>query len=367
MITAALTIREASLSDYKRLAALSARNGLEVRTQETWEHLWTGNPVYKKFPNWPIGWVAEHDGEVVGFLGNIPISYSFKGREIISACTYSMSVDSRFRGYAVRLINRLFRWADANLEFHLCTTANEHSGKLSERLKVPHVPVGDWGNSAFWIASPHEFLEAALKRKGWPQLLAYPGSAALALRGMFTKLDGAERASELHFCSKFDQRFDVFWEELQKAHPNRLLATRSREVLDWHFKYAEAGNRLWISTLNDGSSRLLAYAVFCRGDNPEFNLKRMCLTDFQSLDGNHEILVPMFSWALRQCKEEGIHMLEAFGFRPDKQCVINRIAPYRRKLRAWSYFYRASHPALREELQQVAVWDTSQFDGDASL
>lgn len=366
--TAAMTIREASLRDYGQIAALSARNGLEVKTQEAWEHLWIGNPVYKKFPNWPIGWLAEHDGEIVGFLGNIPISYSFKGREIVSACTYLMSVDLPFRGYAVRLIQRLFRWANTNLEFHFCTTANEHSAKLSERLKVPRVPVGDWSNSSFWIANHREFLEAVLERKGWPKLLAYPGSAALVLREMVLKPRRAMgQPSELSFCSNFDERFDVFWKELQEEYPNRLLATRSREVLDWHFKQALAGDRVWILTLNEGSSRILAYAIFCRIDNPQIHLKRMCLIDFQSLNGDHEVLVPMLSRGLRRCEEQRIHMLEAFGFRPDKQCVIDRAAPYRRRLRAWAYFYRTSNQAWREELQHVDVWDPSQFDGDASL
>ena len=112
---------------------------------------------------------------------------------------------------------------------------------------------------------------------------------------------------------------------------------------------------------------MLAYAIFCRGDNPQIHLKRMCLIDFQSLNGDHEVLVPMLSWALRKCKEERIHMLEAFGFRPDKQCVIDRVAPYRRQLRAWAYFYRPVNQALHEQLQDVDVWDPSQFDGDASL
>src|SRR5215469_14866695 len=185
--TSAVRVREASLSDYQPIVALTARNGPEVRAQEAWEHLWISNPVYKKFPNWAIGWVMEQDGEIVGFLGNIPISYSFKGREIVSACTFSMSVDLPFRGHARLLINQLLRWAKANLEFHFCTTANEHSGPLSDRLKIPRVPVGDWSKSAFWIANYHEFLEAALERKRWPKLLAYPASFAIALREMVTR------------------------------------------------------------------------------------------------------------------------------------------------------------------------------------
>jgi hypothetical protein len=60
-------------------------------------------------------------------------------------------------------------------------------------------------------------------------------------------------------------------------------------------------------------------------------------------------------------------MLEAFGFRSDKQRAIDLLAPHRRKLSSWSYFHKISYPALQHELRDLQVWDPSQFDGDASL
>jgi hypothetical protein len=158
----------------------------------------------------------------------------------------------------------------------------------------------------------------------------------------------------------------VFWEELKRAYPHRFLATRSREVLDWHFKYAHAQNRAWILTVEEGS-RILAYGILYRHDNREINLKRIRLIDFQTINGDNEILVSMLAWGLRKCREEGIHMLEAFGFRPDKQRVIERWAQYRRRLPGWLYFYKAPNQSLHQELQDPNVWDPSQFDGDASL
>jgi len=47
--------------------------------------------------------------------------------------------------------------------------------------------------------------------------------------------------------------------------------------------------------------------------------------------------------------------------------VIDQLAPYRRRLGSWSYFYAARSNPLQEELQDPAVWDPSLFDGDASL
>jgi hypothetical protein len=47
--------------------------------------------------------------------------------------------------------------------------------------------------------------------------------------------------------------------------------------------------------------------------------------------------------------------------------VLDRIAPYRRRLPAWIYVYRANDPGLAESLRDPQVWVPSLFDGDASL
>ncbi len=114
----------------------------------------------------------------------------------------------------------------------------------------------------------------------------------------------------------------MFWEELKRARPERLLATRSLEVLQWHFHFALAEKRLWILTMQE-SSRIVAYAIFLRHDNPAFHLKRVRLVDFQALNENAPVLGPMLLWALSRCRQEGIHMLEAYGFRPrSRKCSM---------------------------------------------
>jgi hypothetical protein len=60
-------------------------------------------------------------------------------------------------------------------------------------------------------------------------------------------------------------------------------------------------------------------------------------------------------------------MFEVCGLRPEKQVVINKLAPHLRQLPSWLYFYKARSSDLEKELQNPDVWDPSQFDGDASL
>jgi 3-oxoacyl-(acyl-carrier-protein) synthase/acyl carrier protein len=363
----AIEIREAALPDYAQIAALSARNGLHTKIRDEWEHLWINNPVYKRFPHWPVGWVVQNGEDIVGFLGNIPVSYSFRGREVIGASLHSFSLDSSYRSHGPLLLQRMLE-CDSAVEYLVGTTANASSSKLLARSKIPRVPVGDWENSAFWITNYPGFVACALAKKGWPKLLTHLGAAALKIadRCFRPRSLMMRQSSELNVRSSFDERFDVFWDELQRAHPNRFLATRSREVLQWHFQHSLTREKAWIVTWEE-KSRLLAYAVFCRCDNPEIGLTRIRLVDFQVLDQGFNALVPMLAWGVGKCREEGVHILESFGFHPEKQRVIGRLAPHRRRLGSWSYFYSARNNLLRQNLQDPAVWDPSLFDGDASL
>ena len=361
----ATEVREASLAEYEKIAALIYRNGLDTKIREEWEHLWVNNPVYKRVENWPIGWVAQDGGEIVGFLGNIPVSYHFKGREVLASSLHAFSLDVSHRGHGLILLNRLLQ-SPPEVEYFVGTTANANSSKVLDRLGVGRIPVGDWENSAFWITNYDGFVTSAAVRKGWPGSLA--GSASLGLR-MYDKLSKTSwprQNHQLHRQARFDERFDVFWQELQQAYPNRFLATRSREILDWHFKFSLAQNRAWIVTHEVGG-RILAYAIFHRQDHREINLKRVRLVDCQTLPESADALPSLLAWGLEQCRDQGIHMLEAFGFRPDKQQAIDRLAPRRRRLPSWTYFHKTSSPSLQLEMQDPQIWDPSQFDGDASL
>jgi acyl carrier protein len=358
-------VREASLAAYEQIAALIFRNGLGTKTRAEWEHLWINNPLYKRVPNWPVGWVVQDGAEIVGFLGNIPVSYHFKGREILASAIHAFSLDVSHRGYGLLLLKRLLESAPG-VEYFVGSTANAHSSAVLDRLGVPRCPVGDWERSAFWITNHDGFARCAVSRKGWPGSWVSPASLGLKMYDKFLTTSWPRQNHELSRQTSFDERFDIFWQDLQHAYPNRFLATRSREVLDWHFKFSLAQNKAWIVTYENGS-RVLAYAIFHRQDHDELNLRRVRLIDHQALPESADVLPSMLAWGLRESREQGVHMLEAFGFRSDKQRAIDLLAPHRRKLSSWSYFHKISYPALQHELRDLQVWDPSQFDGDASL
>lgn len=363
------SIREARFEDYPQISVLQQRYGLEPKEYGEWRHLWEHNPVYEQARPWPIGWVLEtRNKEVVGHIGNVPLSYEFMGRQLLATTSHALVVDSAYRAYSLPLLSRFFD--QKNVDLFVDTTVNERASKAHELFRARRVPAGAWDESSFWITNYRGFLASLLTKTKLSLLkpVIYPLSIGLQIGAAMSRrvIKAAKDGIEIRTCNTFDERFEKFWRQLRCSLPHQLLATRSREVLEWHFKNDLAKNRAWVVTVDD-SSGMVAYAIFCRQDNVELGLKRVRLADFQALNGNTRLLAPMLSWALEQCRHERIHMLEVFGLRPEKQRIIDNLKPRQRRLSSWRYFYKTNNKGLAESIQDSGVWDPCCFDGDASL
>jgi hypothetical protein len=362
-------LRQAGFEDYAQICALGAPYGLGKEPYEEWAHLWANNPVFQAVPDWPMGWVLENEErQIVGQLANVPLAYQIGKRKLIAGASRAVMVDPKYRTYSFQLLNQFFRQKKADL--FLATTVNGQATKLYEVFRAVRVPAGTWDKSVFWITNYRGFAASVLKMK------ELPGAAAMSIpvgRGLWARdavAGGVFRTrgkyGEPEFCNGFDDRFDAFWQELCERYPERLLANRSRAMLDWHFKPALDKNWAWILAVSK-ERKLAAYAILLRQDNLAHGLTRMRLADFQTVEPSNELLRPLLAAAVERCRKERIHMLEASGFAPDKQAVIDSLSPKSRNLDAWRYLYKAAQPGLAEQLKDPAVWDPTCLDGDASL
>jgi len=193
-------------------------------------------------------------------------------------------------------------------------------------------------------------------------------SGVLWLRDLTARrsLANTDHGLPVEFHDDFDERFDVFWEMLRRQRAHSFLAVRTREVLQWHFKHALLRKRAWILTIADGVN-LLAYSIFRRQDSSKYGLQRVRLIDFQALNGNTALLLPMLRSALAMCRDQGIHMLEYIGARRQVKDILASLHPHQRKLPSWLYYYTAADEVLASRLADPSVWDPSCFDGDSSL
>jgi hypothetical protein len=361
--------REAVFADYPQIADLESRYGLHPKSYEEWTHLWVHNPAYCNFRHWPIGWVCENEhDEIVGSIGNIPLAFEFDNRPLVAATSRGLVVDLRYRAYAFTLLSHFFGQKDVDL--FLNTSVNEKVSRLHQAFRALRVPSGTWDRASFWITDYAGFSTSLLYRKEFsgPRMWSYPLAAGLFVRDRLTNkiVRAADNPDRVEYCTQFDERFDQFWQQLRKRGSGCLLADRSREALEWHFKYALQKGEAWLLTISQGA-KLAAYAILCRQDNVGFSLKRMRLVDFQSLDESQNGLRPLLAFALEKCQGEGIHMMEAIGFSPDKQRIIDSMNPHYRELSSWRYFYRTDRSSLSASLSQASAWDPTCYDGDSSL
>lgn len=366
-------LRPASFEDHEQIDRLGSRFGLKAKGYEEWSHLWLGNPTYRAVQDrWSIGWVLEDEhGRIVGSVGNIPVSYELEGRTILATSSHAWVAEPEYRSAALLLLDHLIN--QRGVDLFLTTTNSAASTPGVEAFQCRRVPVGIWDESAFWITHYRGFLGSYLAFRGYPlaSLVRYPLSVVLFLRDQLRRrrdqLRQRARSAEeidIQACPAFDSRFDDFWLELRRRNRHLLLAVRTREVLEWHYRYLMSSDGLWIGTVVEGS-RILAYAVFDRSDRR--GLKRIRLVDFQALDGTPALLLPLLTWALDKCRTEEIHVLEYFGRWLENGEILDAVAPYRRRLPAWIFVYRANDPELAEQLKGPRAWAPTLYDGDASL
>ena len=237
-----LKVREASFEDYHQITFLESRYGLEASNQEEWKHLWIDNPVYNGLRNsWAIGWVLENEEKhIVGSVGNIPIRYVFKGQQLTVSTSRSWVVDSSYRSYALLLMENYF--AQKNVDLFINSSVNAQAHSAYSVFQALRVPAGAWDQSVFWITHRQGFTASFLAMKAFPlaKPLSYPLSLGLSLKGglRMEAFRYHQNGVKIEPCINFDDRFDIFWESLKRNKSQVLLAVRTREMLEWHFKYA---------------------------------------------------------------------------------------------------------------------------------
>jgi hypothetical protein len=361
-------IRPATFDDYPSIQALESANLPAALPFDEWTRMWLDNPLWPRLgQNWPIGWVLKDEsGWIVGSLGNVPSQYVFRGRELVCGNGRAWVVLPEYRGFALWLMDEYFNQPDA--ELFVNTTVNAVAAQVFSTL-AERIPLGDWQTSSYWVTGYRGFARGAFDKIGVPlaSTMAIPAAGALWMKDVLLarRLPATDPSLVLAETNGFDARFDQFWDEAVRQNPDRLLGVRDGRTLAWHFAIPLRRRQLWIYTASR-NGLLRGYCVLKRQDSSQ-GLRRMRLVDFQSLEPNADLLPDFLHAALSRCAAEGLDMLELVGRGVPKMRAFDDFAPYRRKLPNWSFYFQAADPALQETLQAPAVWDPSEYDGDASF
>ncbi len=371
-------LRAARLEDYEQIARLGLEHSLDVPDYEDWSSLWLNNPLRGRLgKDFPIGWVLEtEDRELVGCMGTAWSPYTFRGENLISAVARAWFVPLEYRGFALELMDEYLNQPGVDMVMNNAVSSAAHG--LFSQFCAP-VPLGRWDSMSYWVTGYRGFAERDLKAANRPfaALLAWPVAATLWMKDVTgRRLPKGAGSFTVDSLDRFDSQFDVFWRELVRQNPDKLLAERTSATLSWHFAIPMRKGRLWILTASR-NGELRAYCTFTRQDHgfrlPALThgdtqgIRGMRLVDYQSIEPEVDFLSGLLEAALRRCAKEGLYILEYLGRDVPKMRVVDEFAPHRKQLENWKFYYRAAEPVLDAELREPGVWDPSAYDGDASF
>jgi hypothetical protein len=366
-------VREALFSDFRAVAALKRRWGLDPDSLENWQRLWRDNPALSQTPcDRPIGWVLQSDERVVGYLGNISSLYRLGNKTLTAVTSSGMVVEPEYRLVSLSLVAAFYR---QKADLYLTTTAIEAVGKIARRFKSDVLPQADYETMLFWVLRPYPFAQAVMRKLQLGSVFSLVGSTLTSLavgtdrvlRGRRPRRSSKGIAVSEIGVNEIGDEFQALWTEKLNELPQRLLADRSPATLRWHFDLP--GDRGAARVLCCHKNEQLAGYAVIRNEPPNQanGLRRSIIADMLAKHDDPTILEALWVAAYDNAKRSGSHIFEVLGFPQSIRRLCSRWNPYLRKYPACPFYYRAADPSLHRTLSDGAMWYASPFDGDTTL
>lgn len=218
-----------SQADYGALAQFLADFQDDGFDQSVWNRRltwwWDENPAIPRENE--RGWVLRSDGEIVGFLGNVPTLLQVLGQATRVHSTTTWRVAHQYRSLSMKLFFKLVELSRDSLLFD--TTPADNVVKILQALKFSQLPI----SSAHRRVIPINY-ENIMRYKlglGWHKNLV--GKVVGPLWGLTRILHCRVRAKlgDVRPVARADAEFDTFWEQTKGLFANTNV--RTAEVLNW--------------------------------------------------------------------------------------------------------------------------------------
>jgi hypothetical protein len=367
-----VSIRQAQFSDFDRVCTMNVELGQGSDSRENWNRLWRDNPAIGNGNGAScIGWTLEASGEIVGFLGSIPLLYEFEGRTLTAAATCRLAVRPAYRGFTHLLIASYFR--QKNVDLFLSTTAIVSTTKMMMASKAAPLPQPDYETVLFWVLDVHQFTKVVLQKMGvHSSLVRAVGAVAslglrghIAVRGRTPKSKTGKFTIREHSVAEIGEDFERFWAE-NSAETAPLMAKRTAAIVRWHFEPPMSRRRSVVFSCYSGKD-LVGYAIVLHDPASKDGMKRSAIADLMVKGRDAEILGHLLSAAHKGAKDAGSYSLEVMGFPRHIRQVLMQWKPYWRKYPACPFYFKTRERALHERLAAEDAWYASPFDGDSTI
>lgn len=348
-----IAARELRLEDGDAVRSLREAAGMSLPDESQWRNLHAGNPARADWPDAPLGWVLHEGDRIVGCFLNLPMRWWFRGRALRVAATSGWIVLPEHRSSSIHLMTRYF--SQRGTDLLLNASANPSSSKAFEAFRGRAVPGGTTSLLA-WVVHPSAALDA-LRIPGALKSLGVHGLRAAERAGR--SLLRRRACSGVTILDAPDDRFDALFSRVRGASA-RCVQDRSAATLRWLFDGQPGGVRFVVL---ERAGQLVAYAALVRRDQHETGMTRYRMVDVQAVGDDPETLGRLVGATLAFAFDEGIAVVDTYGFHAQKRRALTRYLPLHRKLLQWPFYFRAA-PELAAALAEADAWDPCPVEGD---
>lgn len=355
---AAVRIRATTRTDTEAILQVLRRNGAGDIDKDVWRSTWEAYPLAAEFEGIPTGWVLEtEDGSIVGTLDNVHTLYEWEGRRLKGVVAAGWAVDTEYRGKSMQLMTTFFR--QKGIDLWLNVSASPAAAQVLTAMRIPRIPIPDYGTPCFWAVRPRAFARAALLKRsiGGAAVLAWPAGLILLVRDVCRSSGRGRIASQVRRLTAFDDRFD----QGLGTTKTRIRAVRNKAVLEWRFRAELRAGRVAIVAAERGST-LLGYAVLLRRDGSELEMELYDVADLQALGDDPATFRDLLLGSIRIAREEGVDALKFMSGTPVKRAQADALRPYSYQLPFWQQYFKTASPELNAGLATAEAWDFSLFD-----
>ncbi len=364
-------LREARMEDCEKVRSLQERFGLEADSWTDWKRLWQDNPIQEK--QIPIGWVLEDKTKIVGFFGNVPVSYFLGEQNLKVVSSRGWVVDPKYRSHTLKLLFASMN--QKNIDIIINSSSNETAFKIFNSFQCRPIPLNTYGKILFWILNEEAFFSAALKKKNISPL-ANP--LARLFGNLFKVIQTLNKITMNKSLKKISpdfeikvlqprevgKEFDDFW-SYKILEKKRFLADRRAPYLNWHF----SGEKMDIKIIACyKQSRLEGYIALFKRTSKKLDYIRYQIIDLIALDDNLQIIQVLLARAYQVSREDKVDALEITGFTTHIQRLAKKLGALSRKSFQTPFTYKLINKELsKEEFSKEELWYPCLYDGDSSL
>jgi hypothetical protein len=360
-------LREVQISDYEKVKSLFHQIGIPSESIETWKAYRKSPALKKAEKSFPFGWVLEAESNIVGYLANIPMMYSYQGSEVFVAVARAYAVTPEYRSHGLKLALKYFKQPE--VAALLNTTANEYSAALFKYFKAKPVPQAHYNEAQFLVFNSWRFMRAVFIKCKFPGVIA--AGAAIFFAPLF-KVITILKQKKTYFSNQdlllkrvciddLGEEFDRLW--AIKREQKVFYAERSVAVLQWRVNIAPSLYHMYGAYLK---GQFLGYILLKIEHVEHLKLKRGLIIDIFGDFKNNENLLVLICELVRDVKDLSVDTLEIIGFPQSIRKIVKRLMPFKRIISTRPYFKFMTQD-LKTVCQNSDFWYVSLMDGDSSL